>query len=300
MVAIYKRVLENPVYSEIIFRLGIQRLNASELVDHFKPDELGVVVRTESKERSTLSRQLWYLVQEGFLKEINITPKGKKGVQHNKKVFCLNLDKLLDTFFDYYIEFIDNYLRKRNLLGKKESTKDDPDPESVVKIVTDPNFRKKAKKNTFVRYSLIRIIEEMRHLHINLEYLTLKDVFDIIFMYDLLADIDDKVEKQMFYNIEAGLYDKQFPELKGKYFDPQFKIKGKHWIYNYMNKDVEEDYTFYVTDFAMAFSFGFAGSLRYYLSDLLPMNIADLVIKGLTDRKDEGYKDLSFKETYQL
>jgi len=88
---VLKPVIENPVYSELLFLINTRKLYASEIAKEVK------------KSQATTQRQLIHLIEEGYLKVENHPKKSK-----NIKLFSLNWERINKEFIRYMLSLSRN------------------------------------------------------------------------------------------------------------------------------------------------------------------------------------------------
>ncbi|MBS3099303.1 hypothetical protein J4462_03765 [Candidatus Pacearchaeota archaeon] len=83
-----KPVIENEIYSRILFSIGINKVYASQLEDVVK----------KIKSQATVQRQLTYLLEQKYL-----TIEDHPEKISNIKLFSINWEKILEEFYQFYL-----------------------------------------------------------------------------------------------------------------------------------------------------------------------------------------------------
>ena len=186
MANVRKPIIENTVYSEILYRLGVHKYYVNQFVEHFKDDDIDIdpnsfeLKKTKPhKEQSVLQRQMELLRKEGYLLTTKIDDKGNK-VDKNKKLYYIDFKKIIDAFIDYAISRL-KIKHKNKQLDTQELKK------HLIKL-TNKKWRTEAKSNTIIRYFFSAFVEEMRRRNYDHRKLTLKEMFDAILSSSYIHD----------------------------------------------------------------------------------------------------------------
>jgi hypothetical protein len=280
MAKVIKPVIDNKVYSEIIFRLGTNKYYVNQFIEHFMEDEDIFSEKKPTKERSVLARQMTYLLKEGFIKTILEQEKGKK-FKHNIKRYYNNFNKITEEFLRFYLKYLnskDNITEKEIKLYNKIKEDEKQNKPSNAELdfekyryieainkLNEKSFLKNSLNNVFVKYLIRRIIEEPRQLNINLSNFTLKDYF--------------------FLLINSGVFHYFVEDIEKRFFESLYEEEGidaltKETVFDYIHKDLKKDYEFFKFEFIPIFEYGQTSALLYWFSRALPYSFAQVLRKG--------------------
>ena len=131
-------LLDNIVYSKILFKIGNKKIHSSELA------------RLLNKKQSGVFRQLKYLQQKGYLK-IEYKQEDGRNLPDNKKLYYIDFPKIISVLLDILKE------RKKELLefDKKEYIKKEYEfvtnkDFNIIHKLNDKNFIKELKHNKYL------------------------------------------------------------------------------------------------------------------------------------------------------
>lgn len=251
---IRKPIIENTVYSDILFRLGVHKFYVNQFVDHFVENDMAN--EKPYKEQSVLQRQMEYLRKEGYLLTTNFDSSGRKA-DKNKKLFYINFKKIIDVFLDYSSSMLKDRLRNGEI-SKQEY-------DSRTKEIKSISFRGKAKNNLIIKYLFSAYIEEIRHCNYNFKELTLREVFDSILSIPY-------VEEKLKYSI-LDLSDKKRT------------VKTDIDILKLIKKQYVQDYKFFMHFLSVIV---INRGLRHYIGDLFPVEISGKLVNGF-DKRDYSF-----------
>jgi hypothetical protein len=266
MVNVRKPIIENPVYCEILFRLGAKKQYVNEFVNHFtKGDDMDGTFEGDNnltKKQPVLARQMDFLRKEGYLLYTNKNEKGNK-LKGNIKLYYVNMDKIIESFLNYYIYFIKENIDK----GKTEGN-------NLKKI--SKSYVETCKKNKVIKYLFTHLIEEPRHINeLNLKVYTLKDLFYMLIIS--LGNYRDKIRDNMQAEVK---------EQKGINIVVPFLVDLKDDI-KFTRKELRSDYEFFREDFLFTISYN--SFLFSQLMDSIPMKISHFLLNKISDEEREYY-----------
>lgn len=187
MVQVYKPVLENPVYCEILIKLGNKKTFVSDFSKEFEENGF---IEYKGKERSVLSRQMEYLADPKNFKRKEETmptymkdgkpfllienPEEKK--QYNKKIFYINREKLTEAFIEYILDYLERYNPEKEY-----------QIESKEKDIKEFKIKKEEyASNEFIQNFFIELIYSLRRHEDN--RVNLKDFFFGLLDYFMMVD----------------------------------------------------------------------------------------------------------------
>jgi len=288
MAKVIKPVIENKVYSEIIFRLGTHKFYVNKFVEHFVENDDDLFRSEQTKERSVLARQMNYLLNEGFLKVVTEEKKGKK-FKHNIKKYYVDFDKIIDEFLNFYL----NYLISKDNISNKEIKlymrikEDEKANRSInpkipyekyayieaINKLKEPSFVKKVKENKIIGFLFRRIIEEPRQLDTDFNKFTLEDYFYLLINSGVFKYFSEDIESNFFQN------------LIGEGID----VKANERVFDYMEESLKKDYKFFAFEFLPLFDHSNSGTIIYWFSRELPYSFAQVLKKGFEESDKDFY-----------
>lgn len=261
MVAVTKPPCENRVYSEIILRLGTKQYYVSKFVEHFRnemdwwPDPKTGKKKKPYKQQSVLARQMKYLAQEGYL--IDIYKEKNQNVQHNKILYKVNFDKIIDCFTDRYIDIVNVSFEKHQL--KKDVV---IEIKKKLELLKSEKFRKKSKDNIFVQWCFREFFEDSRQRFPYLRLRCINDLFDVIIMSNLL-----EIFRQ---NLLEKFRDKLFEKKVSK-------LVLEREVHKYVVKKLRKDFNWFFHEYLEAFYYmGMDYILRFWMTYLPYRMVQDL------------------------
>lgn len=205
-----KPILENPVYSNIIYNINYSKIYISELSK-----------KINDKNISALRKQLNYLLKNKYVRLEEYNSKTGKKYKDNKKYYVLNWNTLRKSFYDCFINLIIENTTK--IKTKKEAQN------SLLKLEQDLNFgdpvldRSEIFYNPILRDYLSYLFKEVVTYFSNHEIPTLKELFEEIIKNNTLEDItQDEYIKELFVGQDnKEVYDslKYFSDLINIVFD---------------------------------------------------------------------------------
>lgn len=254
MANVRKDIIENRVYGDILIKLAWQKIHVNKFVNQFVYEDQGkkgnraVPELVNYKKQSVLNRQMQVLYKEGFVKiDEDIDDK-------NKKLYYINLDKIITSFLDYVSSL------KKNKEGRKE--------------LKDTYYRKKCCENYLIKHIFIRLISEARQVIDSPEEMkTLKEIYDII--------VYSGYPKFVY-----GIY--SYLRMEGK-FDEELSFFGglsgniEHKIRSRIKREWLSEFEFFNDEFLEKVILG--GSIKHYFDEMLPQFLGEKLVEGF-DEKD--------------
>lgn len=204
MVQVKKPILENPIYCDILIKIGDKKVSGSEFIEKFRDwDSVG---ESYTMDRSLLARYLKELSDKKN-QYLKVDPKSRK---YNKKIYFLNRKKITREFIGCLIEFMkeaENTEYAEELNKKREDYGLNPFVQDFVvyllKSLDDGRSGKISLKEFFREFfTYLARVDERK-----------KEAYDVVLAHLGLGDIIFKGKV---------ILDKEIKKLFGKRFD-EFK-----------------------------------------------------------------------------
>jgi DNA-binding transcriptional ArsR family regulator len=168
-------ILENPIYSRILFAINGKEVYASELVKKL------------NKTQATIQRQLTILKEEKFIC-VKEHPKKKKNIQ----LFYINWEKIIDEFFKQLFKKI-SIRYNEIMLYFKDIPEGDSYSESEIKITIKKDYKKLREyinlKDINKNEALINILKNLFETYDKIivnskkDYITINQTFNDLQIY---------------------------------------------------------------------------------------------------------------------
>jgi len=262
MANVRKPIIENTVYCEIMFRLGVYKYYVSQFVDHFRDD--WDMTSKPHKEQSVLQRQMEFLREEGYLMTTQTNEEGKK-TDKNKKLFFISFGKIIEVFMEYSITRLKGMLDNKEL--KEYEYKD------RIKALIDNAFRKQAKDNILIKYLFSAFMEQIRQSNFDKRRITLKNMFDSFLS---TGYFEDKIKFAIFEKVGETNDHLNIKQIEKRY-DPV----------TYIKKELVEDYRFFLH---FMNTVQMSGGLNYLANEIFPVILSNILINGFNSRDYSFYR----------
>lgn len=185
-----KPINSNKVYSKILISLGEKKDYVTNFLKEFSKES--------RKSQPVLRKQLLVLKDNGYVIEEDM--KDGKHFEANKKLFCINWEKIVLEFLEYAQKQLPSNSHSENISGFK-------------KMIASMNFKESEKKKLSKNYWLQKFFSLwFKELKNSGKFITLEEFFEQVIRNNLLIEYPKKIKEIQLAKDKLGFY-KMFPEL---------------------------------------------------------------------------------------